>query len=89
MSFVEENHRDAFDVTEDFHGLASPDWLRSGRSIWVISPVTVNLAFRPIRLEHLQLVGCRVLGFIEDYKGVIKGSPAHEGKRSDLDDPPS
>src|SRR5215472_1380717 len=34
--------------------------------------------------EHLHLLGCRVLCFIEDDESIVKGSTAHERDRSDF-----
>jgi len=38
------------------------------------------------RQEHLHLLGRCVLGFIQNHKSIVERTPAHEGKRRNLND---
>jgi len=64
-----------------------PDIFSLGKSICVTSPVITAVDPKPIRVQkHFDLLGRGVLGFIQNDKGIVQGTPTHEGQRRHFDD---
>src|SRR6478672_723620 len=83
---VEVDERDAVDLADHFHRLDQPGGA-AGRQVdlrHVAGAHRLGAEAKP-RQEHLHLLRCGVLGFIEDDEGVVESPAAHEGDRRNLD----